>query len=46
MPNATRPPATEARTSIALQLIGQAVRGAFTGASRAITERLIKLLSE
>ena len=46
MANATRPPTTVARTSISLQLVGQAVRGIFAGASRAVAERLIKLFSE
>lgn len=46
MANGTRPPSSEARTSTALQLAGQAVRGVFAGASRAVAERLIKLFSE
>ncbi|MFI5474566.1 hypothetical protein ACIA6D_30555 [Streptomyces cacaoi] len=43
MANGTRPPTSEPRTGSALHLVGQAVRGVFSGASRAVVEQLIKL---
>ncbi|WP_329212346.1 hypothetical protein [Streptomyces sp. NBC_01708] len=46
MANGTRPPISEARTSTTLHLVGQAVRGVFAGAARAVAERLIKLFSQ
>ncbi|MFF7993977.1 hypothetical protein ACFZDG_29835 [Kitasatospora xanthocidica] len=41
-----RPSTSATRADLALRLLGQAVRGAFTGASRSVTDWLIKFLSE